>query len=38
MNLDDAEAQPFAESPNVAGAVDQLIGADALEVRRCCKF
>lgn len=30
MNLDDVEAQPFAESPNGAGAVDQANRADAL--------
>ncbi len=30
MNLDDVEAQPFADSPNEDGAVDQSIRADAL--------
>ena len=35
MNLDDVEAQSFAESPNADGAVDQLIRADALRLRRC---
>lgn len=35
MNLDDVEAQSFAKSPNADGAVDQLIRADALWLRRC---
>lgn len=38
MNLDDDEAQPFAESPNGDGAVDQSIRADALGLRRRCEF
>lgn len=35
MNLDDIEAQSLAETPNADGAVDQLIRADALGLRRC---
>jgi hypothetical protein len=36
MNLDDVEAQLFAESPNADGAVDQSIRADfRLELCKC---